>query len=143
MKYSTKKLLAVLAVISIIAILFSSCGEELSDQQKFEEKRANIETVADSDVLTKTKELCKEALAKEGINVADIFIYVNYIDGYIFGAHVLTDKNEYLIYSIDSVCSGPLNTGLKYGTAGAYDDELWDHLGSTEPYVKESTIYFD
>lgn len=89
-----------LVVVSIILVLFVGSQLLKTDEQKFYDKRENIEFV-DSSVLLRTKEICLSVLEK---NIKDMYIYVNYIDGsYICQLHTLTSKDgEYLIYDIVS-----------------------------------------
>lgn len=136
MKYSTKILLVILAAIAIILSLINEC-RATTGQEKFEKARESI-TVTESYYLDKVKELSKEAIESQGIEIKDMFIYTNYIDGFYTEAHVLTVQDEYIVYEMDVADS--VSAALQGYNAPT---GLYEELQNKNTYIKDFVIHFD
>lgn len=139
---SNYRWILVVAMLTILCCI-TGCSSNKTDAERYTEKMESVAKV-DSEVLLELKEVCKTALEDENVAVKEIFIYSNYIDGYFCEAHVLTEKEEYHVYSIESSYSGPLNMMLTNGPLAErapIASEVHQHLFESQPVVdKEKKI---
>ena len=124
------------SIILMISCMTGCSG--ITDAERYAERLENVEKV-DSEVLVELKEVCKTALEEE-IDVKELFIYTNYIDGYYVQAHVLTTNEEYLVYSIESSYIGILGASLKNGVSM---DNVLDQIITSDPKVDNENKVID
>ncbi len=138
----TKKILAAVIICFCTMIAFTACSANSDPIEDFAEAKSTV-GIVDSTYLTQVKELCKMSLDDE----KDFFIKAYNMDGINYiNVHVLTEENEYIIYSVDSQMSGPLGETLSVGEAPAgFEYELENYLQEVQPHVDKENrvIYFD
>ena len=133
---SIQKVCHVMAVLVAISILFSGCGNNKTDPEKFREAKEKIVSEnVENLVLVNTK---------NDVTVTDVFINAFSMDGQCYiEAHVLTEDSEYKVFRIKTKMSGPLYTALTKGYAGNYQQDLEEYLSNVNPTLDGNYIYFD
>lgn len=142
---SIQKVCHVMAVLVAISILFSGCGNNKTDPEKFREAKEKIVSEnVENLVLVNTKNICKKTLIENDVTVKDVFINAFSMDGQCYiEAHVLTEDSEYKVFRIKTKMSGPLYTALTKGYAGNYQQDLEEYLSNVNPILDGNYIYFD
>lgn len=144
LKKISKYCLSVIAIVTalVLGVSLTSCAKQSDPITEFREAKSDVRFV-ESEYLTKVKELCEMSLDDE----KEVFIKAYSMDGVNYiKAHVLTESNEYIVYSVDSQMSGPLSEALYSGEAPmGYVFKLKDYLQEVEPHADKSNniIYFD